>query len=82
MSVNFTGAPGQALAIKQSELQLYLGAQTAFASGAQEYSIGNRRMQYTDPTKLQQMINDLMLEIIMLQNSGRRRSFAAIPRDI
>jgi hypothetical protein len=79
---NYTGANSQTLAIKQSELQLYLGAQTAFASGAQEYKIGNREMKYTEPQALQSMINQLMLEIVMLQNSGRRRSFAVIPRDL
>ena len=79
---NYTGANADTLTIKQQQLVLYLGAQQAFASGAQSYKIGNREMHYTEPQVLQSMINQLMLEIIMLQGSGRRRSFAAVPRDI
>ena len=78
----YTGLNNDTLAIKQQQLTFYLQAQQAFASGAQSYRIGNRQLQYLDPGKLQDMINKLMLEITMLQNNGRRRSFSVIPRDI
>lgn len=78
----YTGTNVDTLAIKQSQLQLYLGAQVAFASGAQSYKINNRELSYIDPVKLQTMINQLMLEITLLQNGGRRRSWGAIPRDL
>jgi len=79
---NYTGKNADSISIKQQELSFYLQAQSAFASGAQEYSIGNRRMQRMNPKELQQMIDKLMLEIVMLQGNGRRRSYAVILRDI
>lgn len=78
----YTGANTDTLAIKQQELSLYLGAQAAFASGAQSYKINNRELSYIDPVKLQTMINSLMTEIVMLQNGGRRRSWGVILRDL
>lgn len=78
----YAGTNAETLAIKQQQLQLYLGAQTAFASGAQSYEINNRKLSYIDPAKLQTMIDTLMLEITMLQNGGRRRSWGVILRDL
>lgn len=77
----FGGTVAEALQMKQSQLDFYIQAQQAFASGAQRYKIGNREMQYIEPDKLQPIIDKLMAEITMLANGGRR-SFSVIPRDI
>lgn len=81
-SGTYNGANADTLAIKQQQLQFYLGAQAAFATGAQSYRIGNRQINYVDASKMQEMINQLMLEIVMLQNGGRRRSWRVVPRDL
>lgn len=81
-SGTYAGANADTLAIKQQQLALYLGAQPVFAAGVQTYRINNRELAYIDPVKLQVMIDKLMVEIALLQNGGRRRSFAVVPRDI
>ncbi len=77
----YTGSNAETLAMKQESLALYLGAMPVFASGAQSYKINNRELSYIDPLKLQKMIDQLMTEIVMLQNGGRRRSFGVVLRD-
>jgi hypothetical protein len=78
----YTGTNAETVLIKQNELTFYLQAQQAFAGGAQSYKIGNRQLAYLDPAALQKLIDQLMLDIVMLQNGGRRRSFVVIPRDL
>lgn len=77
----YDGSATAALKIKQDELTFYLQAEQAFAAGAQSYKIGSRELTRMDPDKLHAIINQLMAEISMLQNNGRRRSFGAVLTD-
>lgn len=78
----YSGGATDAIAIKQQQLTNFLQAQQALRSGTQSYRIGNRQLTYVDLDKIQEIINQLMLEITMFQNGGRRRSFRAVPRDM
>ncbi len=80
--MTFGGTAAEALQIKRQELDSYLKAEQAFASGAQSYKIGSREISRMDPQKIHAIISQLMAEIAMLRNNGQRQSFSVIPRDI
>lgn len=70
----------------KSRLQQYLDCEAAILSGAQEYSIGSRRLTRADLSEIGKMIRYLESEIAIeearINRKGRNRVVGVIPRDI
>lgn len=70
----------------KSRLQQYLDCEAAILSGAQEYSIGSRRLTRADLSEIGKMIRYLESEIAIeearINGKGRNRVVGVIPRDI
>ncbi len=70
----------------QSRLQQYIDCETAILDGAQEYSIGSRRLTRANLTEIANMIKYLEREVAQEESNatrkGRNRVFGVVPRDI
>lgn len=69
----------------QSRYQKYLACELAILDGAQEYTIGSRRLQRADLKEIRDAIKYLEKEIATetakAAGIGRNRVFGVIPRD-
>jgi len=67
-------------------LQQYLACEAAILSGAQEYTIGSRRLTRANLSEIAEMIRYLEREIANEEakaaGSGRNRVIGVIPRDL
>jgi hypothetical protein len=64
-------------------LENYYDCETQILTGAQEYSIGSRRLRRADLPEVRRIIVDLEREISMLENKRARiQTFGIIPRDL
>lgn len=74
------------LEMLRSRLQQYLACEAAILSGAQEYSIGTRRLTRANLSEISEMIQYLEREIANEEakaaGAGRNKVFGVIPRDI
>jgi hypothetical protein len=72
------------LEILRNRLQQYLDCESAILSGAQEYSIGSRRLTRADLSEIAEMIRYLEREIAneeaKANGRGRNRVIGIIPR--
>jgi hypothetical protein len=70
----------------QARLQQYLDCEAAILGGAQEYSIGSRRLTRADLAEVVEMIKYLEREIAQEASKsagrGRNRVFGVVPRDL
>ena len=70
----------------KARYQEYIEAEAAILGGAQEYSIGQRRLRRGDLEKIAEMIKYLEQQIAKQTQvdagAGSRRVFGVIPRDI
>lgn len=70
----------------QSRLQQYVSCEEVILSGAQEYTIGSRRLARADLKEIADMIRYLEREVTNEINKqsgrGRNRVIGVIPRDI
>jgi hypothetical protein len=67
----------------QSRLQQYYDCEAAILSGAQEYSIGTRRLRRADLSEIRNMIRYLERELANENTGqGRNRIVGVIPRDL
>jgi hypothetical protein len=73
---------GTSLEIAQSRLDLYLAAEAAILGGAQEYTIGDRRVKKGDLAEIRLEIRSLQLEVSRLQSAsnGGSRCFTVYSR--
>lgn len=69
----------------QSRLLQYMDCEAAILSGAQEYTIGTRRLARANLTEISKMIKYLEKEVAAetakASGGGRNRVFGVIPRD-
>lgn len=69
----------------QSRLQQYTDCEAAILSGAQEYSIGSRRLMRADLKEIADMMRYLEQEVANEKSrqagGGRNRVIGVIPRD-
>jgi hypothetical protein len=74
------------LEVLKNRLQQYLDCEAAILSGAQEYSIGSRRLTRADLSEIAEMIRYLEREIAneeaKANGRGRNRVIGIIPRDL
>jgi Family of unknown function (DUF6148) len=74
------------LEVLKNRLQQYLDCEAAILSGAQEYSIGSRRLTRADLSEIAEMIRYLEREIAneeaKVNGKGRNRVIGIIPRDL
>jgi hypothetical protein len=67
----------------RSRLQQYYDCEAAILSGAQEYSIGTRRLRRADLKEIRDMIRYLEREVANEESGrGRNRIIGVIPRDL
>lgn len=70
----------------KSRLNQYLDCESAILSGAQEYSIGSRRLKRGDLPEISKMIryleNEIAAETAKSSGGGRNRVIGVIPRDL
>ncbi|WP_438449404.1 hypothetical protein [Gorillibacterium sp. sgz5001074] len=70
----------------QSRLELYIACESAILDGAQEYSIGSRRLSRADLGEIAKMIGYLEKEITTEKakagGGGRNKVLGIVPRDI
>lgn len=68
-------------------LDAYYAAEEAILGGAQEYSVGTRRLRRGDLNVVRQEIKELEqkrneLECALAQGSTKRKAFRVVPRDL
>lgn len=67
----------------KSILEQYYECETQILTGAQEYSIGGRRMRRADLPEIRKNIKDLEREVALLENNRPRiQTYGVIPRDL
>lgn len=73
------------LEILEGRLQQYIDCEAAILSGAQEYTIGTRRLARADLSEISKMIryleNEVASEKSKTAGNGRNKMFGVIPRD-
>lgn len=74
------------LEMLRSRLQQYLDCEAAILSGAQEYTLGSRRLTRANLAEISEMIQYLEREIAneeaKVAGIGRNRVIGVIPRDL